>query len=97
MEKVDAKNLILGILISVAMSGLYETVFYGLQGLAVEATNSSVATLVSLVIVLVYFWVFFLRSENVGEHRTTRKGSAENAEETEQEKLRREFKQRTIT
>jgi amino acid transporter len=96
MEKVDAKSLILGVLLSISVSGLYESVFYLLQGMTLEANSSSVATLVTFLIVLVYFWVFFLKTKNRGEPRTTHGRLGEKTEESEQEKLKREFQHRVI-
>jgi low temperature requirement protein LtrA len=96
MEKVDAKSLILGVLVSIVALGLYETIFYLLQSKTLEQNSSAAATLATFLIALVYFWAFFLRTAKRGETKATHKALAEKPEETEQEKLKREFQHRVI-
>jgi large-conductance mechanosensitive channel len=107
MEKIDARNLILGVFLSITAAGFYDSVFYSSQSKTIEAYSSALASLVTFIITGIYFWVFFLRAKNKSglepiqaltenKKKEKEKKELEQPQETEQEKLKREFKQRVI-
>jgi ABC-type siderophore export system fused ATPase/permease subunit len=107
MEKIDARSLILGILLSIAVAGLYFAVFYFLQGKTIETNSTSLVSLLTFAGTGIYFWVFFVRGKTKKGFELTQKALAKNKEEkenktlelqeeTEQEKLKREFQGRVI-
>jgi hypothetical protein len=107
MEKINARSFILGILLSIAVAGLYNAVFYFLQGKPIETNSSSFASLLTFAGTGVYFWAFFVRGKSKKGFGSTQKALAKNKEEkereasekpeeTEQEQLRREFQRRVI-
>jgi sortase (surface protein transpeptidase) len=86
---------------------LYNAVFYFLQGKKIETNSTLFASLLTFVGTGIYFWAFFVRGKTKKGFELTQKALAENkeekenkvleqSEETEQEKLKREFKGRVI-
>jgi hypothetical protein len=107
MEKIDARSLILGISLSLAAAGFYDAVSYFLEGKTIETNIASFASLVTFAVTGIFFWAFFVRGKNQNGFGLTQKALAKNREEkennglgwleeTEQEKLRREFHGRVI-
>jgi len=97
MEQLHTKSLILGILLSVNVVGLYESVFYLVLGKTSEANAAILATISILAITMIYVWPFFLRGHKASAKSREDRKEEDKAEETEEEKLKREFQQRMIT
>ena len=107
MEKIDERILILGILLSLAVAGFYDAVSCFLEGKTIETNRASFASLVTFAVTGIYCWAFFMRSKNEKGFDLAQKALAKKREEkennglgwleeTEQEKLRREFHGRVI-
>ena len=107
MKEIDARSLILGVLFCVTAAVFYETVFYSLLAKTIDTNSSILASLVTMTVTGVYFGIFFIRGKNRNRFELTQKtivknkeekenNQLEQTEESEQEKLKREFQQRKI-
>ena len=97
MEQLHTKSLILGILLSVNVVGLYESVFYLVLGKTSEANAAILTTISILAITMIYVWPFFMRGHKASAKSREDRKEEDKAEKTEEEKLKREFQQRMIT
>ena len=108
MKEIDARSLILGVLFCVTAAVFYETVFHSLLAKTIYTNSLILASLVTITVTGVYFWIFFIRGKNGNGFELTQKTLVKNKEEkenkqleqpeeSEQEKLKREFKHRIIT
>jgi hypothetical protein len=63
MAKVDKKGLVWGLLLSVVVNGLYETVKSLMEGNTYEETIVFVATCFVAVVVMIAFWKLLFTEE----------------------------------
>ena len=102
MDKLDLRSIIFGVILSVLVTGLYDTVFYLALGKTTEEWGSMIAS-IGTVIFLWVFWKYLsgrlgtpVEPQQVNKREEEVRKQPEQPEETESEKLKREFQNREL-
>ena len=83
MKEIDARSLTLGVLLCVTAAVFYETVFHSLLAKTIYTNSLILASLVTITVTGVYFWIFFIRGKNGNGFELTQKTLVKNKEEKE--------------